>query len=380
MQLSGNRKPANVPTAALWLGLLIFLATVFLLALGNFAFAQGSLGVGRPEPAITPSGPFASILFWIQQQQKEFYRALTEALKMIRSGNGGTWLLVTLSFGYGVLHAAGPGHGKAVISSYMLANEVQLRRGILLSFISSILQALVAIMAIGLLVFVLTGFGIRQSGVTRWLEIISYAGVTMLGLWLIWKKTLGMRAARTVVVARTQPLVQSHGHATSVHATGVHSHHHHGDHHHHHHDEHGQEHQPHDHHHHHHEGDGHSCNECGHAHAPDPRLLEGRMGLREAVAAVMAVGLRPCTGALIVLTFAFLNGLYAAGILSAFAMAIGTAITVSTFATMAVGGKNLVLRYSASAQASASVLWWIEMAGALFILFIGITLLSAAMY
>ena len=50
------------------------------------------------------------------------------------------WLLVGLSFAYGVFHAAGPGHGKAVISSYMLANEVALRRGIMLSFVSAFLQ------------------------------------------------------------------------------------------------------------------------------------------------------------------------------------------------------------------------------------------------
>ena len=100
-------------------------------------------------------------------------------------------------------------------------------------------------------------------------------------------------------------------------------------------------------------------------------MLEGDFGLREALAAIVAVGLRPCTGALIVLTFAFLNGLYWAGILSAFAMALGTAITVSGFATLAVGGKNLALEYSGRNKASVNVLWWIEMAGALFILVLG---------
>lgn len=113
---------------------------------------------------------------------------------------------------------------------------------------------------------------------------------------------------------------------------------------------------------------------------PDPSALDGKMGLREAVLAVFAVGLRPCTGALIVLTFAFLNGLYLAGILSAFAMGMGTAITVSAFASAAVGGKHLALRLTGASSASGRVTWWIEIAGAAFILLIGITLLAASLY
>ena len=307
------------------------------------ASAQSSVGLGRAEPAITPSGPFASILFWIQQQQQEFYRSLTDALKMIRSGSGGGWLLVGLSFAYGVLHAAGPGHGKAVISSYMLANEVQLRRGMVLSFASSALQAVVAILAIGLLVTVLRGLGIRQAGFTYWMEVISYGGVTLLGLWLLFRKLVLLRTAHQHTHLQARNHSNGHDHAHAHDEPGV-------------------------------------CSECGHSHAPDPALLEGRFGLREAFAAILAVGLRPCTGALIVLTFAFLNGLYWAGIVSAFAMAFGTAITVSAFASIAVGGKNLALKMSGANAASAGVLWWIEIAGAALILLLGLTLLSASLY
>ena len=77
-------------------------------------------------------------------------------------------------------------------------------------------------------------------------------------------------------------------------------------------------------------GPGEVCDTCGHAHAPDPSMLKGdRFALREAWSAIIAVGLRPCSGALIVLSFALLNGLYLGGVLSVFAMSIGTAITVS---------------------------------------------------
>ena len=139
------------PSPALVSGCLAFI--LFMSLHVSLAHAQNSLGLGTPEQSIKPEGFFAPVLYWIQQQQKEFYQLMTDALKLIRSGEGGAWLLAGLSFSYGILHAAGPGHGKAVISSYMLANEVQLRRGILLSFGSAGLQGVVAIAGIGSLIF-----------------------------------------------------------------------------------------------------------------------------------------------------------------------------------------------------------------------------------
>src|SRR5690606_8883138 len=85
-------------------------------------------------------------------------------------------------------HAAGPGHGKAVISSYMLANEVALRRGILLSFVSAALQGVSAIVLMGAVFLVLRGSSVSMTDATRFLEIASYALVTAFGAWLLWKK------------------------------------------------------------------------------------------------------------------------------------------------------------------------------------------------
>ena len=105
-----------------------------------------------------------------------------------------------------------------------------------------------------------------------------------------------------------------------------------------------------------------------------------RFSLREAAGAVFSVGLRPCSGALVVLAFAFLNGMYLAGILSTFAMAVGTGITVSTLAAMAVGAKHLALRYSGASQASAGILRIVEVSGAALVFFLGATLLAASIY
>src|SRR5690606_2622707 len=104
-----------------------------------------------------------------------FYRALTGALKAMRDDPWALSGLVGLSFAYGVFHAAGPGHGKAVISSYMIANEVELRRGVAISFISSLLQGLVAVLLVGTAFFLLRGSGITMTAATRAMEIASFA-------------------------------------------------------------------------------------------------------------------------------------------------------------------------------------------------------------
>lgn len=299
------------------------------------AQAQNSLGIGRPEQAITPQGPFAAALFWIQQQQQAFYKSLTGTLTAMRQDGTHVWALIGLSFAYGVFHAAGPGHGKAVISSYMLANEVAARRGIWLAFASAFAQAITAIVVISVLLALLRGSGIRQGDLTKWLEIASYAAVTLLGMWLIWAKVTGRG--------------HHHGH----------------DH------DHGHDHAHHDHAH---------GSDCGHLHAPDPDALKGAFGLRQAWTAILAVGLRPCTGAIIVLTFAFLNGLYLAGIASTFAMALGTGITVATLAAMAVWAKDIAIHVGGVAARGATVHRVIEIGGALLVFLIGITLLSASLY
>jgi len=333
------------------------------LLLPHLAEAANSLGIGRPEQSISPDGPFAGLLFWIQHQQQSFYRLMTGQLQAMRTDASHVWALAGLSFTYGIFHAAGPGHGKAVISSYMLANEVAARRGIVLAFASAFLQALTAILVIAALALALRGYGIRQGDATAWLEIASYGAVTALGAWLLWRKLFGHGHEH------------GHSHGEPGHAQAAHdysaldraAH-----------DRAGHDHAGHGHDHagHAHEHDA----SCGHLHAPDPAKLGKEFGLRQAGSAILAVGLRPCSGALIVLTFAFLNGLYAAGIASALAMALGTGVTVATLAALAVWAKDAALRIGGASGMGAGVHRAIEIGGAALVLLLGLTLLSAALY
>jgi ABC-type nickel/cobalt efflux system permease component RcnA len=325
-----------------------FLLTVFS---ATVAAAQSPLGIGTAEPSIRTTGFLGGFFSWVNMEQQGFYRMLTDALKDMRENPWQLWSLIGLSFTYGVFHAAGPGHGKAVISSYMIANETELKRGVLLSFLSSILQGVVAILLIGAVYLVLRGSSISMTNATRALEIASYALIAAFGGWLVFRKLRSM--------LRPAPA------PATMHADDVHGHEHQHQHH-------------HDHHHAH--GPGEVCATCGHAHAPDPALLKGdRFALSEAWSAIVAVGLRPCSGALIVLSFALLNGLYLGGVLSVFAMSIGTAITVSILATMAVTAKGIAVRYASSDSAAARISNGIEIAGALLVLLLGLVLLGAAL-
>ena len=326
--------------------------------------AQSSLGIGVNEATVPPTGMFAGLMAWINSHQQSFYRSLTGALRTMRDGGGGTWMLIGLSFAYGVFHAAGPGHGKAVISSYMLANEVALRRGVILSFVSALLQALTAIVVMGAVFLLLRGTSISMTNATRFLEISSYALVTAFGAWLLWQK---------VGPSLRGLLLGWPAHSLSSAAHDHHNHHHgdqHAHHHHHHHDA--------GHHNHHHHGE--VCSTCGHSHAPDPKLISAeRMDWKSAYIAIAAVGLRPCTGALIVLSFAFLNGLFVAGIVSVLAMALGTAITVSLLATLAVTAKNVAVAFAGDGRTGNRVHTIIEIAGAAFVFVLGILLLTASL-
>ncbi|OBQ92154.1 nickel/cobalt transporter [Mesorhizobium sp. AA23] len=399
------------PSLRLALGLAA--ATLVMMHLPGVAHAQSSLGIGTNDGmAPSTTGPFAHILMWINLRQQEFYHSLAAAMKAMRQDGSKLWLLVGLSFAYGIFHAAGPGHGKAVISSYMVANEVALKRGIMLSFVSALLQGLTAIVVMMLAYFVLRGTAVSMTDAAWFLEISSYVLVTLFGAWLLWRKAgpailrrFGAGPAYSLSAAHAghshgghshahahSHAGHSHSHSHSAHAHSTHSHAHHDhDHaaHSHAHSHEATDHKAHDHDHaahdhahagQHHHGPGEVCDTCGHSHAPDPALLSGdRFDWKTAWSAVAAVGIRPCSGALIVLSFALLNGLWLGGLLSVLAMSIGTAITVSALAMIAVTAKNWAVYFAGDGRIGNRIHSIVEIGGAAFIFLVGLLLLSASL-
>ncbi|MDO8878646.1 MAG: nickel/cobalt transporter [Pseudolabrys sp.] len=290
-----------------------FVLIAFILAVAGLIDAAQAqpFGVARP-PAQPEVGGFTG---WILQQQAAFYRMLSGAIRAAKADGSATWTLLGISFAYGVFHAAGPGHGKAVISAYLVANDETWRRGIVLSFASAILQAITAIAVVGVVAVLLGATSKAMGDTVRVIEVVSYGLIVLIGLRLFWVKG---RAFLSLL----RPPARAHDHAR-------HDHHHGHDH--------GHAH-AHGHAHNHEDDEGHAW---GHAHAPEPRELGGSDWWKRGLSAIVAVGLRPCSGAIIVLVFALAQSMFWTGVASTFVMGLGTAITVSAIATLAVGARGL---------------------------------------
>lgn len=314
-------------SADLIVGLLLLAAAV---VVATPVLAQGSPFGGAPAPS--------GFSVWLLAKQAEFYRALAAAVRAAKSDGTAAVGLVWLSFLYGVFHAAGPGHGKAVISSYLVADGSTYRRGVALSVAAALLQAIVAIAVVGVLAVLLGATGRAMNLTVRVIEITAYGLIIAFGLLLAWRKG---RAFLQAYAAWRGKGHHHHGHSHS-----------HGD-------DHGQD----------------------HAHGPEPGELKGRGWLKRGVTAVVAVGLRPCSGAILVLVFALSQGIFLIGVVATLVMALGTAITVTAIATLAVAGKALAERLARTRSGGTAVMLilGLEVAGAVLIVVFGAALITGLM-
>lgn len=336
---------------------------------------------GAPHPAAGMSA--SGLMGWIFAEQAAFYRSLSGFIRASKQDGAAMWELFGISFVYGIFHAVGPGHGKAVISSYLVANEETWRRGVVLSFASAGIQSAVAIIVVAIAA-VLLGATAKAIGLTVHLvEIVSYSLVVLIGLRLLYVKGRGFlnacrertwRQAPDLVLASapaarslsaaTNRLSEARPGATAMrggqcqvdgctdHVHGFQCHH------------------DHDHH----------DSAWGHAHGPEPAMLAGAGGWRRGLAAVVAVGLRPCSGAIIVLIFALAQDLFWTGVGATLMMGLGTAATVAAIATVAVSARDVASRI-AKTQAGIGMLAMraIEVGAAALIVAFGALLLAGYM-
>jgi len=374
----GGRLVVHIALVVAVLAGLVFLAGAL-----DAALAQaGPFGAPRAQ---APAPPMGGALGWIFAKQAEFYRQFSSLIRAAKADGSAAWGLFGLAFLYGIFHAAGPGHGKAVISSYMVANEETWVRGVVLSFASALLQALVAVVLVGVAAALLNATAATMKRAVDLIEILSYSLIILIGLRLLWVKG---RAFLTTLQTLHRPAAVGaavtsahHAHAHHDHAHD-HAHDHGHDHDHLHHDR-----VHHDHNHHqgcdghaHHHGHDDHASAWGHAHAPEPEELAGPGGWKRGLSAIVAVGLRPCSGAILVLVFALAQGLFWTGVVATFVMGLGTAITVAAIATIAVFAKAWAKRV-ADTQSGYGMLAMrgIEAGAAVVIIGFGVLLLTGYM-
>ena len=215
-------------------------------------------------------------------------------------------LLVGFSFFYGLLHALGPGHGKIIITTYIATHSSRLKKSLTLSLLASLLQGSIAILLTSL-VLGLFQLSSRYLHLSRfWLEKISYSLVFLLGLLLCLKAIARIRTIlKKTAYCRYQFITKIHSPTQYQHSS--------------------------------------NCN-CSHKHVLSNEELQGNW--RTQLAVIAAMGARPCSGALIVLLFSYVVGVYFWGIIASLMMALGTALTISVIALLVHSARHLAIRYS----------------------------------
>jgi nickel/cobalt exporter len=334
--------------SAVWLG---SVAAAFAEGMRRPFAVAGGEGGGGAEGGITG---------WLLAEQSRLTHLMAANVHALHGRPSASWGLIALGLAYGVFHAAGPGHGKAVIASYMLANERSLRRGAVLALLAALLQAAVAIALVGAAGFIFNATASEMNHAADWIVLASYGGIVAVGLWLVWRKGGALIAASRRYFARHRALAAAPAYAgvawgapaRNLSAAAFRA------------------------------ADPDASAflaECGHMHALDPSLLDGPFSWRAAVGTVIAAGVRPCSGAILILVFALSQGLFAAGVAATLAMSLGTAVTTGALASMAVFAKSIAVRFAAGEDSRAALIArGFEFAAALGVLAFGVALMFAA--
>lgn len=290
-------------------------------------------------------------LFWPQllmhsvMWQKGLHQQMAGLLQQVKAAPQQAGMaLMLFSLSYGVLHALGPGHGKVVIAIYLATHPARLKSSLKLTFAASLLQGLVAIVLVTLVLVVLQLSSRQLHQSSFWLEKGSFILVMLLGGGLTWRalKRLyvavkAMRPAPALRINSLKPLAADHVHSEQ-------------------------------------------CG-CGHRHLPSDSELQAGSDWRTQTAIVLAMGMRPCSGAIMVLLFSKLIGVFIWGLIAALAMALGTSLTISLLALLVHYSRRLAVRLSRSRPpATWSAVAWgsLALAGGLILLFAGLVLYVSA--
>jgi len=302
-------------------------------------------------------GANGGVTGWLLNEQSQLTHMMSAHLKALSGDSTAIWGLVGLGFAYGVFHAAGPGHGKAVIASYVMADDRALSRGIVLAFLAAMLQGVVAVALVGIAALVFNATAAEMNRAANALALASYAGIATIGGWLVLKKGRALAAAFRTYFARRaaiagaalyagapwrmssaafpHPGIRSFDPAADI-----------------------------------------APAECGHVHVPDPSRLGEGFSWRGAAATVVAAGSRPCSGAILVLVFALAQNLFKAGVAATFAMSLGTALTTGALAWAAVFAKGLAVRFASGEDLRVVLIArGLEFLAALLVLGFGLALL-----
>jgi ABC-type nickel/cobalt efflux system permease component RcnA len=120
---------------------------------------------------------------------------------------------------------------------------------------------------------------------------------------------------------------------------------------------------------------------CGHQHLPTEAQMRSGDDWRARLMIILSMGMRPCSGAIMVLLFSKVIGVFGWGVASALAMSAGTSMTISSLALLVHSFRQLAVRLSGN---KAPVLWrqigWttLALAGGVILLAAAVVMWSSA--
>ncbi len=144
-----------------------------------------------------PAGTFHSLVAY----QQKVYKNITVKLKEFKNNQtiSATIIILAMAFFYGVLHAVGPGHGKAFAGAYFVSNQERIKRAIYLGSLIAFFHTITSVLIVVVLKFILDRFSIVTfDNVSSWTRIISFSLISIIGAGLL-----------TSVIYR---IVKKHGH------------------------------------------------------------------------------------------------------------------------------------------------------------------------
>jgi ABC-type nickel/cobalt efflux system permease component RcnA/ABC-type uncharacterized transport system substrate-binding protein len=121
-------------------------------------------------------------------------------MTVLRQGKGEGYshelfILLLLSFSYGLIHVIGPGHGKSLTISYVIADGKKLKKALLLGILIPIMHSLSGVLVVLVLSKILQlSVLTAMDDLTRSTQLVSYAMMILLGIWITicslrnWKK------------------------------------------------------------------------------------------------------------------------------------------------------------------------------------------------
>nr|WP_298684402.1 hypothetical protein [uncultured Dongia sp.] len=277
--------------------------------------------VDAAAPEASP-GVFTTVGRTFVTLQRDVNRAINARLMAIKRGEDKGALLggLLVAFLYGVFHALGPGHGKAVVIGYFLGRAARPWRGVGMAAWIAASHVLGAVVIVGIAHVILSRSLVSPTNEFLWLRLASYGAIVLVGLFMLREWARGGH--------------HQHGHD-----------HNHG----------------HDH--------SHAC------HVGDTTWLDRRAPMEQRLLA-LAAGFVPCSGAILILLFTMANNLIVAGIAMAGAIAFGMGLTLAGLGIASILLRQQVaLRLPEGGRAGR----WLALAGPVFVIGIGSILLVGSL-